>query len=104
MPSHYEERMNILLGICHLPTDFVDVIRTSDGHYLAQRYGDIGFNHFLGKPNKCPLPGTVEVAKKYWNRAEGLAEKKALLRLARRKNIQLRDFLPKEKRHAVPLS
>ena len=39
-----------LLRVMNLPARFVGVVRTSDGHYLAQEEGDLGYNAFLGRP------------------------------------------------------
>ena len=40
-----------LLKLMNLPTSqYISVCRTSDGYYLAQRRGDLGYNAFLGKP------------------------------------------------------
>ena len=33
------------------PTGAVDVVRTSDGFYLGQAPGDIGYNMFIGRPS-----------------------------------------------------
>ena len=33
------------------PACFDGVCRTSDGFYIAQVKGDLGYNHFLGKPS-----------------------------------------------------
>ena len=51
------EPKEALLKLMCLPTSRFDgVCRTSDGHYIAQVKGDIGYNHFLGKPSP-PHPG-----------------------------------------------
>ena len=42
-----------LLRLMNLPPSRFDgVVRTSDGFYLAQVKGDIGYNAFLGKPSE----------------------------------------------------
>mgnify|MGYP001583711959 CR=1 FL=1 len=51
------EPKEALLNLMCLPTSRFDgVCRTSDGFYVAQTKGDIGYNHFLGKPS-LPHPG-----------------------------------------------
>ena len=51
------EPKEALLRLMCLPlSQFDGVCRTSDGFYMAMAKGDIGYNHFLGKPNP-PHPG-----------------------------------------------
>lgn len=47
-----------MLRLMNLPPSmrFVGVCRTSDGMYLAQVEGDLGYNAFIGKPAP-PHPG-----------------------------------------------
>ena len=41
-----------LLKLMSIPTSqYMDVIKTSDGYYLGMAYDDIGFSHFLGNPS-----------------------------------------------------
>lgn len=41
-----------LLKLMNLPpSQFDGVCRTADGFYIAQAKGDLGYNHFLGKPS-----------------------------------------------------
>jgi len=49
-------RENLLRLMNLPPSRFDGVVRTSDGFYLAQVKGDIGYNAFLGKPS-APHPG-----------------------------------------------
>lgn len=86
--------METLLRICALSSFFVDIMRTTDGHYLARERGDIGFNAFMGKPNPRPMESTLQRA---WGIFCGLSlsERKGIVRLARAKNVNLRDFLKK---------
>jgi len=57
--------LETVLGLMNLPLSrFSGVVRTSDGHYLARSRGDIGYNHFLGRP--APLhdgPGRTNMLK-----------------------------------------
>ena len=46
-----EPKEALLRLMCLPPSRFSGVCRTSDGFYLAQVKGDIGYNHFLGKPS-----------------------------------------------------
>lgn len=40
-----------LLKLMNLPPGrFAGVCRTTDGHYIAQIHGDVGYNAFLGRP------------------------------------------------------
>ncbi len=39
------------------PLGVTDVVRTSDGFYLGQAPGDLGYNVFIGKPNPHEGPG-----------------------------------------------
>ena len=46
------EPKEALLRLISLPPScFSGVCRTSDGFYIAQAKGDVGYNHFLGKPS-----------------------------------------------------
>ena len=73
-----------LLRLMNLPpSKFAGVVRTVDGHYIAQLHGDVGYNAFLGKPSP-PHPGPGrDLMLKVWN---GLTqdEKQAVLVLAAR--------------------
>lgn len=73
-----------LLRLMNLPpSKFDGVCRTSDGHYIAQLKGDLGYNAFLGKPSP-PHPGPGRnLMLKVWN---GLtpSEKDDVLALAQR--------------------
>ena len=40
-----------MLRLMNLPSFYDGVVRTSDGHYIAKKAGDLGYNHFLGKPS-----------------------------------------------------
>ena len=41
-----------LLSLMNLPPSrFSGVCRTADGYYMASAHGDVGYNHFLGKPS-----------------------------------------------------
>ena len=54
MKSPTENLLNLMnLG----PLGLADVVRTSDGFYLGQEPGDIGFNVFIGCPSKHEGPG-----------------------------------------------
>ncbi len=69
-----------------------DVAVTSDGFFLGMEMGDIGYNVFLGQPN----PGTHgrEFSRSRWQELT-FSERKAVVRRARGKAINLRLFLPK---------
>jgi len=80
-----------LLDIMVLPQEIMNITRTSDGYFLGQEYGDIGFNRFFGRPNPSS-PSTFEFI---WQRFRKLSlnERKALIKMARLKGVDLRVFL-----------
>ena len=51
------------------PLGVEDVVRTSDGFYLGQAPGDIGYNVFIGKPDPVHEGPGVERSRAVW---EGL--------------------------------
>jgi len=56
-----------LLNLMNLgPLGVADVIRTSDGFYLGQAPGDIGYNVFIGSPSTHEGPGR-ERSRKVWD-------------------------------------
>lgn len=80
-----------LLAVCAMPSDrYTDVTCTTDGHYLATAKNDIGFNVFLGRPSPYPSPQTTAHV---WKAFRACPDKRGLIRLARSRNIDLRDFL-----------
>jgi hypothetical protein len=84
--------MDNLLSIMNIPKsfDFVDITKTSDGHFIGMKAGDCGFNHFLGRPSKPhPGPGRDRMLS-VWGKLDK-AEKLAVLLLAATKRISLRD-------------
>ena len=59
--------MDNLINVMNLrPTGVIAVCRTSDGHYLGQHPGDIGYNVFLGSPKPHPGPGR-DRSTQVWN-------------------------------------
>jgi len=45
--------MEDLINLINLgPTGSVEIIKTSDGHYLGRKAGNIGFNIYIGQPSK----------------------------------------------------
>ena len=42
--------MTNLIRLMNLPRSIVSVSRTVDGHYIGMDAGDVGYNHFFGKP------------------------------------------------------
>lgn len=71
----------LVMGIRGAPTSLEAITLTSDGWYMGQLSGDLGYNVFLGRPNSNPLPETRELLQGHWN---GLTapEQDAVLRLA----------------------
>jgi len=80
-----------LQDILNIPDCFVDCTVTSDGVFLAQASGDCGFNHFLGKPSFHQGPGK-ERSQSVWKKLS-FREKRALVRLAPRYGLSLREVL-----------
>ena len=81
-----------MLDVMNLPPSIVEIMVTSDGHYLGREAGDCGFNAFLGKPNPQPAgPGP----RRSWRIFRALApgERRALVRRARACGVDLRIFL-----------
>ena len=57
-----------LLDIMNLgPTQAVDVIRTSDGFYLGQQEGDVGYNMFLGAPGASHPGAGRDASQQQWD-------------------------------------
>ncbi len=88
--------MKRLLDLMNLgPAGLAEVMVTSDGFYLGRAKGDCGFNAFLGKPKQGPGPGM--------NRSVGIwkslshYEKRALVLVALRAGVTLRDFLGRKR-------
>lgn len=48
----------LLINLLNLrPAGVVDVVLTTDGHFIGKAPGDVGYNAFLGKPKNAPGPG-----------------------------------------------
>ena len=71
-----------LLALMNLPpSKFSGVVLTTDGFYIASVHGDLGYNHFLGKP--APVhdgPGKTQMLS-VWNRLT-VQERDAVYQLA----------------------
>ena len=48
---------NLINLMCLGPLGVTGVVRTSDGFYIGQAPGDIGYNVFIGKPAQHEGPG-----------------------------------------------
>ena len=55
-----------MLRLMSLPRHFVGVTRTSDGFYIAQVEGDVGYNAFLGKPQPVHAGPGLDNALRIW--------------------------------------
>ena len=80
---------DVLLKLMCIPTSqYQDITKTSDGYYIAQEHGDIGYNAFLGLP-KTPHdgPGRDQMLETW----AGLSrdERLGVLALARARGIDL---------------
>lgn len=98
--------MGRLMKLMHLggaPFEVEAVCRTSDGFYMAQAAGDVGYNLFLGspKPISRALPSTQELARSVWASFSD-AEKAAIKRLCANppdgSPIPLGDFITEDRR------
>lgn len=48
----------LLINLLNLrPSGAVDVIRTTDGHFIGRAFADPGYNLFIGKPSGAAGPG-----------------------------------------------
>ena len=48
----------LLLDLLNLsPLGLCDVVLTSDGHFIGRRFGEPGYNAFIGAPSGAPGPG-----------------------------------------------
>lgn len=57
---------SLLIDVLNLrATGIEDIIVTSDGHFIGQAPGDIGYNVFIGKPSHHPGPG-MEHSREVW--------------------------------------
>jgi len=57
-----------LLRLMNLPpSQFSGVCRDADGNYLASVHGDLGYNHFLGKPAQPHAGAGRDLMLKVWN-------------------------------------
>ena len=86
--------MKELMRLMNLPRSFVSFTRTSDGFYLAQELGDIGFNVFLGRPSHHPGFGR-DASFSTW-RGFTFGQRRRAVCAARRMNMSLRDWLPRQ--------
>ena len=48
------------------PQELEAVCRTSDGFYMGQETGDVGYNVFIGKPNTNAQPSTRDLQHEQW--------------------------------------
>jgi hypothetical protein len=89
----YADATALLLDVLNLrPAGIVDVVRTSDGYYIGQDPGDLGYNHFIGKPPKLHLGPGLDRTRKRW----------AELTKAQRIAVRARAVLPRDG-EAIPL-
>lgn len=59
---------------------FAKVVRTSDGHFLGQAWGDVGFNHYLGNPS----PAVITLAQRLFGRLSTNHKQELIRRLEER--------------------
>lgn len=82
----------MLMKFLALPSCYVDIMQTSDGHWLAQGYGEIGYNHFLGKPALDHDGPGKEWRQAFW-RDLTYHDRKRLVRITRAANLDLHKAL-----------
>lgn len=90
--------MKELIRLLNIPDAFraVELMRTSDGFYLARQEGDCGFNLFLGVPSARPGPGR-EATLQMWA-GHSFGQRRRTVRAARAARCELRRFLPRRGR------
>lgn len=82
----------MLMKFLALPDDYVDIVQTSDGHWLAQSRGDVGYNHFLGEPAlEHDGPGK-EYRQAFW-RGLSYHDRKRLVRITQTAQLDLKKAL-----------
>lgn len=83
--------MQPIMDLLNLPSHFASIIKTSDGHFLAQVYGDVGFNHFLGQPAFHNGPGK-DRSRQTWKRLT-FREKRTAIKQANLLSLSLKEML-----------
>ncbi len=69
-----EPKIDFLHEVCGCG-QFASITQTSDGHFLAQRFGDAGCNVFLGKPSSNALGRTRSYLQRLSSANRALAER-----------------------------
>ena len=72
-----------LMGLGGAPYTLEAVCKTSDGMYLGQLVGDVGYNAFIGQPAKPHAGPGLDLTRKVWGELD-TADKRAVLALAAR--------------------
>lgn len=85
--------MKNLIRLINLPRNINEITVTSDGHYLGQIEGDLGYNAFFGKPSFHKGPGR-DMSIKTW-KSFTFNQRKEVIRDSRIIGIEIRNFLPK---------
>ncbi len=83
--------MKNLIRLLNLPSNIALITVTSDGCFLGQAFGDIGFNHFFGKPSFHAGVGK-ERSQHVW-KSLSYKDQRDLARLAPQFNLDLRTIL-----------
>ena len=56
----------LLINLLNLrPAGVVDVVLTTDGHFVGQNAGEVGYNAFIGRPSGQPGPG-MDRSREVW--------------------------------------
>lgn len=56
----------LLINLLNLrPAGVVDVVLTTDGHFIGRRDGEPGYNAFIGRPSGAPGPG-MDRSRELW--------------------------------------
>lgn len=63
-----DDAMRNLLRVLNIPDrmGLVAICRTSDGHYLGQEKGDLGYNVFIGQPAPVHEGPGLENTRRIW--------------------------------------
>lgn len=79
---------NLLMDFLALPSEYVDIVQTSDHHFLAKGWGEVGYNHFLGQPALAHEGPGKEWRRAMWRKLV-LRERKALVRIMRSAHLDM---------------
>lgn len=83
---------HLLMDFLALPDDYVDICQTSDGYFLARGYGEVGYNHFLGKPSLAHEGPGKAYRRDMWHQLT-FSERKRLVTIMRGAKLSIHTAL-----------